>query len=281
MNRRGYLSVIGGTTVLAGCSAISEDDTTSSDSGGNNTTNSSGENTSSDPPVESASFELVESDIPEVMNADEDASISITVKNTGGSTGSCSGQARIKKEEVESGTLRFGYYNDTIEPEEKKKMEITGEVPAGTGEYVFEFTNLEETRTTTITDENATPTIQNVNIVSEWDEYGDLISNAIDSVTVGETATIVGRYTAFVHDGTYQATTQTRIYEKSTDERVFITSDESEQIVGRNGYSSWEAPINFDTTGWRPGVYRAEFTVRDDISEEVSGTETTTFQVVE
>lgn len=120
-----------------------------------------------------------------------------------------------------------------------------------------------------------------MNIVSEWNKYGDLISNAIDSVTVGETATVVGRHTAFVHDGTYQTTTQTRIYEQSTDERVFVTSYEADQIVDENGYTSWESPLNFNTSGWKPGLYRAEFIVRDNISEEVSGTETTTFQVVE
>lgn len=120
MKRRAYLSVIGGTTVLTGCSAISEDDAPSSDLGGNNTTNPPGENTSSDPSVESASFELVESDIPEVMNADEDASISITVENTGGSAGSFSGQAWIKKEETTLAGETFGLYNDSIDEGRKK-----------------------------------------------------------------------------------------------------------------------------------------------------------------
>lgn len=267
MDRRTYLGVIGGLTAIAGCSGGSGNNTNESRSGDQNTTTSG------------PSFELVESDIPETINADEESTFLIHVENVGDESGSCTGNVEGQKSENSWQTV--GGFTKRIEPGSTSEINPTVDAPAETGTWEFRFTPFEKTWMVDVSAENATPEIIKINLISEWDQYGDVNENQIESVAVGEYGRIGARYTVFVHDGTFHVTTQVEIYEESTGDRVFIDSYESDQIVDRAGYSEWENAIPFDTSGWDTGEYSAEFTVRDEISREVSDTKSVSFEVVE
>ncbi|MFW6435700.1 MAG: hypothetical protein ACOCY1_04895, partial [Halovenus sp.] len=123
------------------------------------------------------------------------------------------------------------------------------------------------------------PQIESVSLVSEWESFGDLAENQVSSDAAGEQISIAYRYRAVVHNGTFNVFTQTEIHNLDTGDRIDIETDEYEQVTEGSGYQVWEGATFFDTTGWDPGEYRAEVTIRDEVTGNVSAPSETTFEL--
>lgn len=119
-----------------------------------------------------------------------------------------------------------------------------------------------------------------MNLVSEWDQFGDAVENQITEVAIGDTANIAFRHYSMVHDGTYHVTEQVQVFGPKGD-RVAIDQFEDEQLVDLNGVEEWEHFFPFDTGDWTPGQHTGEVIIRDEVTEKVSEPETTEFEVVE
>lgn len=125
----------------------------------------------------------------------------------------------------------------------------------------------------------APPTIEFVNLVSDWEEFGDARYNAIDSAPTGTVITIAWREITWVHDGTYDTTAQVEITNRAGN-RVAIRQDQLEQLTEGDGLSEWETYMKFDAT-WAPGEYTATVRVRDNVTDKASGTAEGSFTLTE
>jgi hypothetical protein len=134
-------------------------------------------------------------------------------------------------------------------------------------------------RTVEIYYESTAPEVTTVNLVSEWDDFGDVRDNAISSASVGDQILIAYQHETFVHEGTFHIFKECEVYEVDTGDRVDIQSGEDEQVTQGNGYQVWEGAFVFYTRGWDSGEYRAEVQIRDEVTSEVSNVETTTFEL--
>ena len=120
------------------------------------------------------------------------------------------------------------------------------------------------------------PEIHDINLVSEWEGFGDVYSNAVLSREAGDAITVAFRHLTWIHDGTYHVSEQMRVYDDSG-ARVDSWFYEDEQLVDGNGPDEWEHAAQFDTTGWDPGEYEAEVIIRDEVTSKVSDPYTETF----
>lgn len=123
------------------------------------------------------------------------------------------------------------------------------------------------------------PEILIVNLISDFEDFGDVEENAIQSAAQGETIFIGYRHETWVHDGEISITTEVRIFD-AQDNRVAIRRNQGEQLVEGNGPQEWENALAFDAT-WGPGDYVAEVIIRDDVTEEISEPQTGSFQITE
>ena len=57
------------------------------------------------------------------------------------------------------------------------------------------------------------PQIETLSLITEWDSFGDVVENQIDSVKSGEDITIGCRFWYYVNDGTVKARHQLTFYE--------------------------------------------------------------------
>ncbi|MFW6434818.1 MAG: hypothetical protein ACOCY1_00410 [Halovenus sp.] len=257
MRRRTYLTTAG-LVAIAGCSDMDSSDATT---------------TGTPSP---ASFDVVDAG-PESVNVGERFRYQIEVENTGG---------------------RDGTFEDTLEGrvaggEWRELSTIELEVPAGetrtwegqeteseeAGTVEFRFADDGYTWEFTAERVSSRPEIEDVNLVSEWDDFGDAIDNAIPSADVGERIAIAFRHRSVVHDGTLHIFAQAEIYDTDTGDRVDIDNYEDDQVTEGSGYQDWEHVLRFDTTGWDPGEYRAEVFVRDEETGDVSAPAETTFEL--
>ncbi|MFA1609874.1 COG1470 family protein [Halobellus rubicundus] len=113
------------------------------------------------------------------------------------------------------------------------------------------------------------PVVSNVNLVSEWQEFGDVTARSIEGAGRGASIVIGYRYSVQVHDGEHDITKQARIFD-SSGTRVAQTSSEDQQLVDGEGYQEWEGAFDFETEGWDLGEYEAEVIIKDNISGKVS-----------
>lgn len=131
----------------------------------------------------------------------------------------------------------------------------------------------------TPTPEPAAPTINDVGILSGFEEFGDLSAKAISEPPAGSEIWVGWESTVVVHDGTYAVTNQVEVLD-SAGNRVAINSDTSEQVVDESGPTDWQGALPF-RADWEPGEYTAEAIVRDDVTEKVSESETVDFTLTE
>lgn len=117
-----------------------------------------------------------------------------------------------------------------------------------------------------------------MNLVSEYQEYGDVGENEISEVTIGEIAWVGFRYRSMIHDDTNHVFEQVEIRHDGT--RVGLQQFEDEQLVDRTGMSLWEHALQFSTDDWSPGQHTAEVLIRDEVTDRVSEPESTEFSVV-
>jgi hypothetical protein len=122
------------------------------------------------------------------------------------------------------------------------------------------------------------PEVQRLALVSEWQEFGDVVDNAIDELAAGDTATLGVRYRVYVADQTLDVTTQATV--RHDGRRVAFRSLDDEQIRDSSGWSRFETWWEFDTGDWEPGEHTAEALIRDNQSDTVSEKQTVSFDVV-
>jgi len=260
MRRRHYLATM--LPLLAGCAQQSP--------GG-----SSDPTTTNEP-----RFEIVETEPSEPINVGEQYRIRVGVKNTGGATGTFSDNLQAKIPSSDGWQDITEIRLEDIEPGNTRTWESGTASPDGAGSAQF---RLEERGTAwelTVERVSATPQIETVNLISEWQSFGDVLENEIESATVGETISIGYRFQAVTHDGTSHTYAQVEIVDDDTGERVALRSNEDEQVTQGSGYQTWEYALAFDTTGWDPGTYRAEVMIRDEVEKDVSDPASTTFEVM-
>jgi hypothetical protein len=225
-----------------------------------------------------ASFEVQSVSFPDSVPIGDSFHPEITVANSGG----------------QEGTWRAKLYNAITygtEPEDWSPISIDLFIPEGetriwtesfeTHEFpTVEYYRLEDGEVHEVhSPGEKTPIISLVNLITEWQNFGDVEENSIQSADPGEYISIGFRYWYYQQNRSIEVTEQVRIYNTDTGNRVAIDSFTDSQVTTRNGWQQWEYAIDFDTSGWDSGRYEAEVLVRDDISGEVSEAATTTFEL--
>lgn len=116
-----------------------------------------------------------------------------------------------------------------------------------------------------------------MNLISSFEEYGDVKNRAIQTAPSGSDILIGYRTEIWVHDGQVDTTDEIRIF-NSAGNRVAINQDQDAQLTEGNGPQLWEGAMTF-TADWEPGEYSAEVIIRDNISGKVSQPETSSFEI--
>jgi len=283
MKRRRYLTLIAAAGA-AGCSTNSDATTTAAETTSEPTTEGSTTTTVTATPTasptatpEPASFEI-EWQTPQRVAVGEIYRISFIVTNTGEQTGTFRSnlQARVDGESQWTDGRQF---DQTLEPGESWTYRSPTAQPDQGGEVELRLEDYGEPHSLEVYFESTAPEITDVNLVSSWESYGDALENAITSAPVGDLITIAFRHQAFIHEGTFHIFQEGEIYDLGTGDRIDIQNFEDEQVVDGNGYQTWEGSFEFDTTDWETGGYRAEVQLRDEVTSEVSNTESTTFEL--
>jgi len=268
MRRRNYLAAItgSGASLLAGCTSSSP---SSSPSTQTETTTTSG----------SPSFEVVEVSAPGSVAIGEPARIDIEVENTGGASGTWTGDL-------------FVYATYGPEPEDWSEISAQLEIPAGerqtwtSGEIVYEepvlvYYRLGDRGAETIDIPGSkAPIMTETNLVSGWETFGDAIDNRIAQTSVGSTVSIASRYWYWAENQTNDTFRQVEIYDAENN-RVAIRTDSDEQVTESNGWAPWESYLAFDSAGWGTGTYTAEMLIRDNQNQEVSDVGSVEFELTE
>lgn len=274
MERRDYISLLGsfGVSFLPGCASLNLTDTPTS-----SPTPTEPEPTET-PTPEPPSFKVVEIRSPKSVALDQSFRIEIEVENNGGQSGTWEEKIFTK--------VTYG-----PKPENWDILEVDLIIPPGESRtWRSSYSSYEEPavvyfrvgeegpiRTVEVPGTRA-PIMTEVNLVSEWESYGDAVDNRITEAEAGSVIYIAFRYWYWVENQTFDAYRQVKIYDENN-ERVGLNSSPSEQVVDRNGWVSWETYMSFSTTGWGPGTYIAEVLIRDNQNMKVSELSTTEFQL--
>lgn len=159
---------------------------------------------------------------------------------------------------------------------------------SSTTEATTRQTSPETERTTTETESTTTetttsapsPTIESADLLTHWNEFGDVEKNAVNAVGLGSTAVIGWHYSLPIHDGKSEETVQVTIYDE---EGPSVTSRQKSDthITNQTGSDEWERWFGFETADWEKGEYFAEILVRDDVSGKNSGVTEVNFTVNE
>jgi len=263
---------------LAGCTAL--DNGNSGTSTDTPTETATPTETVTPTPTGPASFEIESTDGSETVTVGDQFQITATIQNTGGESGTfeapleTSVPSRDEWQELRTISIE-------IPPGETRTWE-SNQVTAQreqVGTFQYRLGGASARWEITIEADTLAPQIQEVNLVEDWESYGDAIERSITAASAGEEITIAWRYDYIIAEGQLQVFEQCRIYNTDTDERVANRTLVDEQIFSREGYTTFEHGFDFATTDWKPGEYRAEVTLRDEVSGEVSNTETTTFEL--
>lgn len=137
-----------------------------------------------------------------------------------------------------------------------------------------------EAPTATPTPDSPAPTVENVSLVSTWEEAGDLEANAIDAAAPVGDIKLAVRYTMPIHSGAIQPRTQMTVYDEE-DSRVATQTEEEERLTDESGVAIWENDVVFDASDWDRGEYTVETIIRDNETERTSDTTTTSFELTE
>ncbi|PCR89330.1 hypothetical protein CP557_01515 [Natrinema ejinorense] len=118
-----------------------------------------------------------------------------------------------------------------------------------------------------------------IELVSEWQEPGDMEDNAIESGSLGERNWSAFQFTIYIDEGELEYTYQYDLYGPDDIRRVNISETNSE-LTGESGWGRYEQSVYLNPrSDWPAGEYRAEVTVKDENSGEVSETKSTTFRL--
>lgn len=100
------------------------------------------------------------------------------------------------------------------------------------------------------------------NLVSRWNEYGDVVDNAIKEASLGSNIRIGARFSPQIVNNTIHFVTRSRVF-NSDGLCVSVTEDLGTYPVENNTDYSWEAYHSHNSGGWDTGKYTAEFVVWD------------------
>lgn len=124
-----------------------------------------------------------------------------------------------------------------------------------------------------------TPEVIDMALVDEYEEFGDLDDNEIKETPADEWAIIAYRASFWVHDGSFDVTTQRRVYD-ADGSRVFIDDHHDEQLYEGDGRDVFENGFTVPPEDLNPGTHTAEVIIRDNVVDEVSEAGTVEFEVV-
>lgn len=124
----------------------------------------------------------------------------------------------------------------------------------------------ESTQSTTQNPDGPQPIIQEVSLLTHWDEFDDVLSNQIDAMGKGGYAVVGVRYDIPVHDGEVHERVQPTIYRDGSrvDSRSVSETRLVDETLSEQTYERW---LGFDTEPWERGEYTVEFSVRDEVTE--------------
>jgi len=286
MRRRQFLvlSSAGAIPAISGCSSISGD--SSEDSAEESTTTETQEETPTETPNETttetpepAEFEITDL-TPDSAELGEKIQLQARIENVGGQGGTFE---RDYKTAATNGVRP--------EPEDYQTFTISMHVPANDSQTwesnsvtynrpaVLYYQIDGETEQEVDIPASREPIIQETNLVSEWNSFGDGIDNKITQAEVGSEVSIAFRYWYWSENQSLDVFRQIEIYDES-DDRVDIKTTTDEQVTQTSGWSQWESNIPFNTTEWDPGTYTAEAQIRDNQNNEVSGVGTVEFEMI-
>lgn len=253
VRRRRVLAVVGGGSIplIAGCSGDSGE-------GGDN-----GETETPEPTPDPDAFEIVSYEIPELVTTEDTYQVSMTVANRGDIDG------------IYTGTIISGSAPTS-------DLEVELEIPSGkertwesdpqgfeqAQEVVYSFPNGEQA-TIQIESGSKAPRIREVNLVTEWESFGDAIANATDEAEAGEPIAIAARFEYWHDEGTYHVFRQFSVYGPDGS-RVALQQRAGEELTEREGWGDWEVAERFTTSDWEPGEYEAGVQLRNEVTGEVS-----------
>lgn len=124
------------------------------------------------------------------------------------------------------------------------------------------------------------PYVTAVQLVSRWNEPGDIRTERTDTVQRGQPAIVAFQYTVRLRAGTVPFKEGVDVL--GPDGEVLARRvTEVDRTVPSDGVYTWETATTFDTMEWPTGSVTAAVTVGDLVLHRVSDTVTTTFSVVD
>lgn len=280
MNRRKYLSIAGAsvTAVLSGCggksnsgdgleSNISERaQTTTQDNRDTNPENTTSQNTqtavhSGDDAEQNGvpEFEIIRLELPDQITQPDTIDVKLTVENTGDARGTYRGEIDIDVDGVFLPTVV--QYNEEISAGERTTLTKTL-YPTHSGFVTFSIESIEHELM--IIPEHTEPQIQGVKLIREWNDYGDVFQNAIDSAPVGKVIVIGVRYWYWHGDsGILDVSVEYETEGKEISHRD-VTQDRSKRRVKQRGWEPREDYIKISTFRWNAGEYTTGVQIRDE-----------------
>jgi len=268
MNRRSVLVSIGagGTVAIAGC-AEQEDAGEQEGAGEQEEADEQGE----------AEFEVDDYEVPESGVIGEPVEIEITFENVGDRDGTLEDTALL----LSSGQGQFDAvpHIDLDIPAGETAVWNHSFIPESGGEITFEYGD-EIEQDISIEPESKAPRIQQVELITEWENFGDVTDNAIESTTVGSDVAIGIEYDYWQEGGTHAVTAQAEIVDENG-ERYDTLRQATERLTDAEGWNNWQWSLPFSTDGASPGEYEAIVQMRDDYADETSEAVSTTFSIEE
>lgn len=122
------------------------------------------------------------------------------------------------------------------------------------------------------------PIVTDASLVSDWQSFGDLEDNRIDSAPTGGLINVAYRYWYWIEEQRLHVFRNIEIHDEDG-ERMDVVTNESEQLSDGSGWRQLEVADSFDTTGWGPGTYTAEILFEDRDTGTVSDAFETTFEL--
>lgn len=125
------------------------------------------------------------------------------------------------------------------------------------------------------------PEISALNLISSYEQFGDVMENAIESVDFGDKAIIGFRFEALIREGIVDVEEVIEVIEEDIDSQTAIRRiQDRREIDEYSGRLRFEQTVEFDIGSWtRDEEFRVEVTVEDRESGLRSETVSVTFEV--
>lgn len=270
--RRNVLIGLGGSIALAGCSGETEDEEPE-ESEQENQADTAQEESNSSP-----EFVVRDYNIPETVTQPAAIDIEITFENISDTDGTLTDSVNFRTVGEDISLRAMHDIEIEISSGETAVWEYSV-TPEGSGVLEFRYRDIEQE--IIVAPESKAPRITEIELVSEWNEFGDVKEKAIDSVAIGDTGGIGVRYKYWHEDGTHAVTFEVELSDEDGTV-VNVLQDQQERVADKVAWGDgweWEWAQGFNTGSFTPGTYEATARLRDDVSGEVSDPASTTFEV--